>query len=669
MPRFDTLHALLAANARDDRQITFVDGESEQRVMSFRQLQRRALGVLGALRGQGIAAGDHMVICLADNERLVEIFWACVLGGIVPVPLSPSVNDEARRKLFGVFGRLERAFVYIDAPSLDRLDAFAAAEGLDDVWSRLRSSTVIAGSLAVDGGAGQLREPAPDDVAFIQFSSGSTGEPKGVVLSHRNLGSNIAGIHAAAQFTDRDIAFSWMPLSHDMGLIGFHLSMLGASVSHTIMRTELFARRPLMWLDQASKRRATLLCSPNFGYQHYLRQYELKRPANLDLSAVRLIFNGAEPVSAELCRRFSLVMAPHGLDAAAMFPVYGLAEASLAVTFPQPGAQLQTVVVDRSARDERSGEARDVGSDAARPAEFVMLGTPIPGSEVRIVDEASQPRPDRQVGRILTRGDNVTRRFIGADPASSVLDADGWLDTGDLGMLWNGQLVVTGRAKDLVIVNGQNFYPHDIERIAEQVPGIEPGRVAVAGVGAVTHAARSAAVRTDRVADDPSTDTLAVFVVHRADVESFVDKAMQVRRAIRQQTGIDDVRVIPVTSIPKTTSGKLQRHLLSGSLQRGDFAEVLARLDALAPERTDAAAVGDTPASVLSRLLPICRRLVPDTPIGPATNLLEIDLNSLTLARIHEAIEREFPGRLDVTELFDYPTLSQLAQFLESSGT
>ena len=297
--RFDTLHAILPATARDDRQITLIEGDKEQRVLSFQRLRQRALAVLGALQRQSIAPGDAMILCLADNERFLEMFWACVLGGIVPVPLAPGATDAHRQKLLRVFAQLgPKASVYIDGTSLERLDGFAAAQGLADQAVALRARALVPGGLDIGGEPGQPVSPRPDDLAFIQYSSGSTGEPKGVLLTHRNLCANIAAIIEAAAFSDRDVALSWMPLSHDMGLIGFHLNMLACGASHAIMRTDLFARRPLLWLDQASQRRATVLCSPNFGYQHYLRQFALKPPAGLDLSAVRLVFNGAEPISA-----------------------------------------------------------------------------------------------------------------------------------------------------------------------------------------------------------------------------------------------------------------------------------------------------------------------------------------------------------------------------------
>lgn len=649
MPPFETLNAILSADVREDRQITFIEGENEQRTMSFRRLRQRATGVLGALQRRGLKRGDTLILFIADNERFVEMFWACVLGGIVAVPLAPGVADEHWRKLLRVFAQLNGSPVCIDAPSLERFDGFIAAQRLASEGQLLRSRALVVGGLDTAGEPGEPVHTDPSDLAFIQYSSGSTGDPKGVMLTHRNLTTNIASIIAGAGYTDRDSVITWMPLSHDMGLIGFHLTLLAAGVSHAIMRTELFARRPLLWLELASQRRCTVLCSPNFGFQHYLRQYAHRPPQGLDLSSIRLIFNGAEPISAEVCRRFMRTMAPHGLKANSMFAVYGLAEATLAVAFAPRGVPMETVVVDPTRL--RIGElVRQEALHGGRVAELVKVGPPLPGIGVRIVDDQGVTLGDRMLGLVLMRGDNVTAGYY-QDPArtAELVSADRWLDTGDLGFIWDGQLVIAGRAKDLVIINGQNHYPHDLERIAAEVADIEANRVAAAGV-------------RGPVAD---TEELAFFIIHRGDTADFLPKVIELRRRIHQQTGLEVAHVVPVRQIPKTSSGKLQRYALAEAFELGEFNAVLDDIARLLAQRSVAEPRSGTPTA--QRLQHICAGFVVDRKLTPHTNLLEIDLNSLTLARIHEAIEREFPQRVEVTDLFDYPTLEQLAEFLDTT--
>src|SRR5207237_2832977 len=257
----------------------------------------------------------------------------------------------------------------------------------------------------------------PEDTAFIQFSSGSTSEPKGVVLSHANLIANIDGSTQVAGFNENDVSLSWMPLTHDMGLIGFHLVMFANRVHTHLMPTELFIRRPLLWLTLASRVRATILCSPNFGYKHYLKVLGERSVEGMDLSAVRFIFNGAEPISVELCDEFLTRLAPAKLKRNAMYPVYGLAEASLAVSFPPVGAPLRTITLNRHRMN--AGDPVELVDAADRDAvRLVSEGRAIPYCRVRIADDEDRELPEEHIGHVHMTGDNVTRGYY-EDPAAN----------------------------------------------------------------------------------------------------------------------------------------------------------------------------------------------------------------------------------------------------------
>jgi len=629
------------------REIVHLAGEHEQSRVSFADLQRRALAMLHGLQHAGGQPGDHLIIFVNDNEHFFQGFWAGVFGGIIPVPVAPGISDEHRHKLLRIARKLGNPFLYTDGKTLVRLREFAAQVGETALFAQLEKRIVQTDSTVDFTRAGQPHIPKADDPLFIQFSSGSTSEPKGVVLTHRNVLANCEGATRVAKFNENDIGLSWMPLTHDMGLVGMHLIMMYAGVQQHFMPTDLFIRRPRLWMEFAARFRATITTSPNFGLSHFLKALGDRPVSEWDLSALRLIFNGAEPISRPLCDEFMARLAPAKLKRTSMYPVYGLAEASLAVSFPPLGSSYHSVVLDRHRLNV--GEAVvAVDADSRDAAEFVAVGNAIPLCEVRLTDDHDVPVLPGHVGHLHIRGDNVTRGYFDdAEVNARSFATDGWLRTGDLGLYRDGELYITGRAKDIVFINGQNYYPHDLEAIAINAPGLELNKVVVAGV-------RSAS---------SVTDELTVFILHRGSTADFLPTAQAVSHLINEQTGLEVTHVVPVKRIPKTTSGKLQRHLLAQNFMDGEFEAEMRELAALkAPTATPAAATG---TSIVDRIKAICDSELTDRNIGINDNLFDIGVSSLKLVAIHEKIDQEFPGKVDLTELFEHPTIAELAARLE----
>ena len=650
MSKATTLTELFESNRNIARNITYLDGENDARDVSYGELHERALGILYHLQRIGARRGDKLILFLGNNEQFIDAFWAAIIGGIVPVPIALGISDEHRHKLLRVARKLGKPFIYTERRSLDRIGTFAAQVGETDLFKELRSRAFVVDDLDDISRAGKPYEAKPDDVAFIQFSSGSTSEPKGVVLTHGNVIANCRGVSEAAQLTDDDISLSWMPLTHDMGLIGFHIIMFFRQVHAHLMPTELFVRRPLLWLTFASKVRATILCSPNFGYKHYLKVLGDRPVEGLDLSATRLIFNGAEPISVDLCNEFLTRLAPAKLERNAMFPVYGLAEASLAVTFPAVGAPMRTLTLNRH-RLNVGSPVESIAKTDKDAVELISEGKTIPYCRVRVTDDDDNPLPEDRIGHVHMTGDNVTRSYFENPEANAAaFSKDGWIRTGDLGLFHQGELYISGRAKEIIFVNGQNYYPHDIEAIAQRVEGLELGKVVAAGVRP----------------HDSQTEQLTVFVLHRGGMEDFLPIATQIARVINEQTGLEVGAVVPVKRIPKTTSGKIQRHLLEESYLDGEFDAELKELAALrATERGGVAEVGSL-SEIEDKLKTICDASLEGKRIGVNDNLFEIGASSLKLIEIHERIDHEYPGLVDLTELFDFPTIGELARHLQS---
>lgn len=644
MNRHDTLPELLRDLKDRDRTIRFIDGEDKESQVSYGELWTRSLAMLGTLQSAGMQPGDELIIFSNVNERFLIAWWAAVLGGIVPVPVAVGISDEHRHKLFRIARKLKSPRLFTEPELVERLLAFAAENGLRHANKLLAANTFTAGD-PTGGDAGHIVQRDADDLGFVQFSSGSTSEPKGIMLTHRNLTSTVYSMGDRLEFTADDIALSWMPLTHDMGLIGYHLTMLAAGMDHAIMDTSVFVRRPLLWLSRTSDLRVTQIASPNFGYKHYLKAFERRTPTDLDLSRVKLLLNGAEPISVDLCETFLRTLEPFGLDRKAMLPVYGLAEATLGVTFSPLGRDYEYLSVRRhSLRIGEAYEAADSGDEDA--VGFVKLGFAIDGCEYRIVDDADSPCDDGVVGNIQIRGPNVTPGvYQDAGRTAEIFCGTDWLRTGDCGVVVDGELVVTGRAKDIVIVNGQNYYPHDIEEVVARIDELDLGKIVVAG-------ARPA---------ESDVEQLLVFVLYRKDPATMADLAMRIRDLVGARAGLEVDRVVPVPRIPKTTSGKVQRSALADAYLDGEFDDALRTLEAVTGGTEGVAA----PAGTVGDLLRIAAEFSKERRIGPDDDLFEVGISSLTLTEIMLAIDEKFPGQVDINDLFDYPTIRALADFID----
>jgi len=649
MMNYSHLTEALTAQRSGNRGITFIEGKQDHRYLSYAELYDRALMHLHDFQQAGLTPGAQLIILHHDNQTFVEAFWACMLGGIVPVPVAIGISDEHRGKLFRIFNKLERPYLFTSREQLERLEHFARQHNLHESLHVVQSKTVLADTLESHAQRGRLHAPKPDDVAFIQFSSGSTSEPKGVVLTHRNIVTNINAIKVSGGFSAKDVSLSWMPLTHDMGLIGFHLHMLAIGINQCLVSTELFSRRPLLWFEKVSEFKVTVTCSPNFGYKHFLKALGNKTLDIGDLSHVRLIFNGAEPISIDICNQFLDVMQAYRLPRECMYTVYGLAEATLAVAFPRPGEPFRAVYLNRHRM--RAGEAvQFVGQDHPDAVPHAVEGQPILDMAVKITDEANAALPPGHIGLVQIRGGSVTSGYYLDDEANrSALTGDGWLNTGDLGFLTEpGELVITGREKDIIFSNGLNYYPHDIEAVALQLQELELGKVVAYGLRR----------------PNADTDDLLVFILFRADLKDFIGIVRDVIRHINEQTGLQVTRVIPVKRIPKTTSGKLQRRLLADAYLQGEYDTEIAEIDRLIAAAHAQASAGLSASE--ERLQAICRELIKDKTLSRDDNFFEIGISSLTLTEIHQKIDETWPGVVDITDIFDHQTLAELAAYIDA---
>ena len=646
-----TLVEALDRNQDPAKKITYISGQDNEREVSYPALKKRALGLLHHFQVKGAKEGDELIIHLAENEQFIDAFWACQYGAVVAVPLAIGTSDGHRQKVFNVFNKLRSAYIATTTKALKRLEVYALEHNKEQAFHEISQKAILLDRIESFDIAGVKADIQAEKTAFIQFSSGSTGDPKGVVLTHKNLVTNLYGIIECSEFDQRDSFFSWMPLTHDLGIIGFHLTPLFVNIDQYMMPTDLFVRRPNLWLEKASEKKATILSSPNFGYRHVLKRFKPENQVDLDLSKVRIIFNGAEPISANLCREFNEIMKPFGLSETAMFTVYGLAEACLVVTFPYLSQPLSTVHILRNSLV--NGQPAVIVKQAEKNSvELVRLGHAITGTEMMIVNDQNMAVDDNVIGRVFIKGNNVTAGYY-HEPAlnEKLITADGWLDTGDQGLINEEQLVITGRTKDLIIINGQNYYAPDLESVCEQIDGIELGKVIVCGI----------------LNTAESSDEVVVFVLFRGDLESFYPMQVSVRRILGEKSGLDVAHVLAIPSVPKTTSGKVQRFALAEQFLNGHFNEQMAALTELSETQMVSSKAAGSPIERV--LLEICNEVVPEVSIKLEDNIFDMGASSLKLAQIHEKLDQAYPDLVELSDFFDYPTLGELASFIEQKTT
>jgi amino acid adenylation domain-containing protein/non-ribosomal peptide synthase protein (TIGR01720 family) len=642
---YETLTQALQEAASTACTVTCVRSRETRHVESYRELYENALGTLGSLQRLGVPSCAEVVLPIADPLEFLRMFWACLLGGLVPVPLMAGRSREHHLKFLRIWAQLRHPHVVAPAAHIEAL-----RDASTEFGNPLAAGRLIPLEQLTIGSHGEIAQVRADTTAFIQFSSGSTGDPKGVVLSHRNLLTNIRAMRERTGTEhSKQVLLSWMPLTHDMGLIGFHLTPVVSGWNHVLMPPDLFQRDPVLWFELISEHRATVTGAPNFGFRFalkHLKTTELRH--NLDLSCLRFVLNGAEPVSADVCRECVEVLGTFGLPPTSLLPVYGLAEAALAVTFPYTGESVRSVSVKRdrlaTGMAVEETEARD-----QRAVTFVDLGAPVNGCSLRITGDEGEELPDGFVGHIQIRGESVSGAYYRQDLANTARTPDGWLDTGDLGFLRGGRLVVTGREKEVLFFNGQNFYPSDVERVVAQAAGMDDVRVAVAGCA------------TGSLPDE----RIAAFVTFRGGADAFLPIVSAVKRQVGEQLGLPVRHVIPIPRIPRTTSGKVQRVRLAQNLVRGEYDDVLRRIGEL-ESAARAVQRSQDAAGILSVVLRVWRHALEDPSLQAEDHFFERGGDSIQAAHVAAQVGRELRCDLRADVLFHHPVARDFAAALAS---
>ncbi|MXO58935.1 fatty acyl-AMP ligase [Altererythrobacter salegens] len=537
---FATFGDALDYAAQGSRGLNFHDARGKlTRVYPYAELREDALAMARRLVAKGVKPGERIALVAQTGTEFAAMFCGAVYAGAWPVPLplptSFGGKDSYIDQLAVQLASSDPLMLLYPAEIAGMAAAAAERQGCEGMSYEDFAVLPLA--------TGSLPNPDPDDICYLQYSSGSTRFPHGVAVTHRSLLNNLRGHGVGMQLVLDDRCVSWLPWYHDMGLVGCLLSPIANQVSTDYLRTEDFARRPLAWLDMISRNQGTTLSySPTFGYDICARRISSQSHVDerFDLSRWRLAGNGADMIRPDVMQNFVNAFADAGFKANAFCPSYGLAEATLAVTLMPPGEGIRVELVEE---ERLSGSLRDL-SRPARYRAIVNCGKPVLDMEVEIRGEEGNPRGDHQIGKVWCKGPSVMHSYYRDEEATKACLVDGWLDTGDMGYMADGYLFIVGRAKDMIIINGKNHWPQDIEWAVEQLPGFHQGDIAAFSVETENGEEVPAVLVHCRVSDPDERRKL-----HN-----------EIREKVRSITGMNCVvELVPPRTLPRTSSGKLSR--------------------------------------------------------------------------------------------------------------
>ncbi len=543
---FSNLAEALDYAAQGSSGLNFYSGRGELRkCLTYADLRKEARSLARRLLGLQLQRGSRIAIIAETHPDFLRFFFACQYAGYTPVPLPATIHLGGHKayveQLRGLLLKSLAAVAVAQADFLPFL--IEASEGLG-----LKLVDQPDSFDQLDEHDGPLSPLQANETAYLQYTSGSTRFPRSVMVSEAAVMHNLSGIiRDGLKVRHGDRCVSWLPYYHDMGLVGFVLAPLASQLSVDYLATRDFAMRPRMWLSLMTRNRGTISFSPPFGYDLCSRRIRQNEPESFDLSAWRIAGVGAETIRVEVLEAFAEKLEPFGFNRKAFVASYGMAECSLAVSFAplDQGPIIDAIDTEQLSEQQQALPVTDSPATDQRTKRLVNCGSPLPGHEIVVKSEDGEVLPDRQCGVIHVHGPSVMSGYFGDPEATAeVLSADGWLNTGDIGYLDKGTLVITGREKDLIIINGRNIWPQDLENFAEQQPEVRPGDASAISVPA----------------EDGSDAAVMVVQYREADEGKRNELANRIAAEIRQQLGIDcTIELVSAHTLPRTSSGKLSR--------------------------------------------------------------------------------------------------------------
>ncbi|RCX18747.1 phosphopantetheine binding protein [Anaerobacterium chartisolvens] len=630
--------------------IRYIDAAGREELVCYQELVDNARKCLKRLYENGIRPGDKLILEIDNSKEFYNVFWACILGGIIAAPVTQPASWEPGStgllKLTRVWEILDRPVIIIEKQNHKHYKLLQGCEEYGEL-------KVISTDELVCGDMEEIFPTKPEDLVFLQFSSGSTGIPKGVKLTNRNILTNIIALSNRFEATENDIAFTWLPHTHDMGLFAQHMTPIVNGCNIMKFSPFTFVRSPYMFLKKLTEHKGTWFASPNFGYAWMTEKIPDEKLSSLDLSSLRFVLNGAEPISTAVNNTFAEKFSKCGFRKNMMLPGYGMAEATVAVCISIVGELPKVHSISRTKMINENIAVPVEDDNDADKIEFVQEGGPIQNINVRIADDSGRTLDEGMIGEIQIKGESVTEGYYNCDDITSRMYVDGWLRTGDLGFIADNSLVVSGRIKDIIFIRGQNYFAHDLEEIIYELGTIPRGNIAVAGL----------------FSGKTRQEELLVFIKYKLDIEKFLPLRQSIVDKLNETLGVQVTHVIPIKLIPKTTSGKVQRFQLCNYYESGVYDTLLNEIQAGIDKCGEGERIVSLPQNELeiflhkswSELLNI-----PPQRISIDDSFSKLGGNSVKAYQLLDAIEKHLKREIGPEVLVLCKTIREISEYLQS---
>lgn len=628
-------YAISSANAKPDKGMYVHYPHCAVRFVSYETLIRNAINISKKIIKK--CEKSHIIILNSDIIEQTILYWACIAAGItttiLQLPLKFSNDDPAMLKILEVAEILGNPHLSLSDNDFNRFKNIFTEHKNIISYSELSGNEIAHDDTHI----------ITNNPAYIQFSSGTTGKPKGVELTHKNIVTNIQAIIKGMQINETDNSLNWMPLYHDMGLFGYHITPFFVGIDQHHIPTDVFLRNPLFHFDVIEKTKATVTASPNFGQNLLLKHLQRHKTKTWDLSSLRLFVNGAEPISVQVMNSFIDATQKYGFKKNAMYPVYGLAEATLGVSFPKPGDE---PCIKSFHSDELFKNRKAVENNSKNSVTYVGHGRAIQDCNVQIADAQNTALQDGFLGEIQISGNNVSECYFGEPKRSHK-----WLATGDMGFIYENNLFVTGRSKDVIIVNGRNYHVNDIEETAKTI---------IAKTDAKLIAFQT-----------PQPENKLILLIAGMGQEEAIKVFRKIRlHFIRKlDIRIDSYIHLPSILIPKTSSGKLQRYKITEMYMNGEFTEYISRSKLafeayLNNEDSIIILPNSTNEIILHGLFAKQLRMIPEK-LSIQQDFFDLGIASIDIAELISELKNGFKIHLQSDDFFNNPTIKELAAFID----